>query len=360
MSWFQISPLQNDAGLHRSKNECTESSAPHPGINDAHGLAGFTAQTNSFRRGGRKATMASGQSSGFSFRGIGMRAFALTVVVAIGIGLGSAGTCRQRRRLRSADRRHSAVVRQEPLRRHQGAGGSAFLRRSCTQCRRRQTQRGHRRTPEPNSEPPPRDRGKCRMDQGPQFQLRHSWPPTAQDREDIKPVRDCLLKETEERIDILIDSNFDCLAVNTTAGLLICSDPTLALAKAELNELVMALIARLKEDEARDAFVGIRAVDPGTRPQMRPRGQGQRSARGAFPLGRLPVRLFHREDRRGHCGQGRSEEDFRQAADIAGAERRCGRPVRRANPCGGCMRRIFLPSIVSFKSTASRPTKAPR
>jgi len=72
--------------------------------------------------------------------------------------------------------------------------------------------------------------------------------------EDIKPVRDCLLKETEERIDILSDSNFDCLAVNTTAGLLICSDPTLALAKAELNERTMAVIGKMKETEARDAL----------------------------------------------------------------------------------------------------------
>jgi uncharacterized protein YecT (DUF1311 family) len=72
--------------------------------------------------------------------------------------------------------------------------------------------------------------------------------------EDIKPIRDCLLKETEERTVILTDSNFDCLAVNTTAGLLICSDPSLALAKAELNERVMGVITRLKDNEARDAF----------------------------------------------------------------------------------------------------------
>jgi uncharacterized protein YecT (DUF1311 family) len=72
--------------------------------------------------------------------------------------------------------------------------------------------------------------------------------------EDVKPVRDCLLKETDERIDILIDPNFDCLAVHTTAGMLICSDASLALAKEELNERVMALITKLKEDEARDAF----------------------------------------------------------------------------------------------------------
>jgi uncharacterized protein YecT (DUF1311 family) len=72
--------------------------------------------------------------------------------------------------------------------------------------------------------------------------------------QDIKSVRDCLLKETEERIEILADPNFDCLATNTTAGLLICSEPSLALAKTELNDLVLGLIARLKENDAREAF----------------------------------------------------------------------------------------------------------
>jgi uncharacterized protein YecT (DUF1311 family) len=72
--------------------------------------------------------------------------------------------------------------------------------------------------------------------------------------QDIKSIRDCLLKETEERIEILADPNFDCLATNTTAGLLICSDPSLALAKTELNEAVRGLTAKLKENDARDAF----------------------------------------------------------------------------------------------------------
>jgi uncharacterized protein YecT (DUF1311 family) len=71
---------------------------------------------------------------------------------------------------------------------------------------------------------------------------------------DIKPVSNCLLKETEERIEILTDPNFDCLATNTTAGMLICSDAALAIAKAELNEHVLGLIAKLKESDARDAF----------------------------------------------------------------------------------------------------------
>ena len=72
--------------------------------------------------------------------------------------------------------------------------------------------------------------------------------------QDLKSVRDCLLKETEERIEVLADPNFDCLANNTTAGLLICSDPSLALAKAELNDVVRGLIAKLKENDAQEAF----------------------------------------------------------------------------------------------------------
>jgi uncharacterized protein YecT (DUF1311 family) len=72
--------------------------------------------------------------------------------------------------------------------------------------------------------------------------------------EDVKPVRDCLLKETEERIAILTDPNFDCLAVHTTAGLLICSDPSLAMAKSELNEQVMGLVVKLKDDDAKAAL----------------------------------------------------------------------------------------------------------
>jgi uncharacterized protein YecT (DUF1311 family) len=73
--------------------------------------------------------------------------------------------------------------------------------------------------------------------------------------QDVKSVSVCLLKETEERIAILIDPNFDCLATNTTAGTLICSDPSLALAEIELNDHVLGLIAKLKENEAKDGFV---------------------------------------------------------------------------------------------------------
>jgi len=91
------------------------------------------------------------------------------------------------------------------------------------------------------------------MDQKPQFKLRYFWE-TKCFVQDVKSVKACLLKETEERIAILIDPNFDCLATNTTAGMLICSDPSLAIAKMELNSHVLGLIAKFKENDARDAF----------------------------------------------------------------------------------------------------------
>ena len=72
--------------------------------------------------------------------------------------------------------------------------------------------------------------------------------------QDIEAVKACLLKETEERTAILADPNFDCLASNTAAGMLICSDPALAIAEAELNGHVLGLIAKLREDDAREAF----------------------------------------------------------------------------------------------------------
>jgi uncharacterized protein YecT (DUF1311 family) len=70
----------------------------------------------------------------------------------------------------------------------------------------------------------------------------------------VKSIKACLLRETQERIAILDDPNFDCLATNTTAGILICSDPSLAIAKMELNGDVLALVAKLKADDARLAF----------------------------------------------------------------------------------------------------------
>lgn len=71
---------------------------------------------------------------------------------------------------------------------------------------------------------------------------------------EVEAVKACLLKEMQERAAILEDPNFDCLATNTTAGALICSDPSLAIAEMELNGHVLALIAKLDENNVRDAF----------------------------------------------------------------------------------------------------------
>ncbi len=73
--------------------------------------------------------------------------------------------------------------------------------------------------------------------------------------QDVNYIKACLSKETEERIEILTDPSFDCLASNTTAGLLICSDPDLASAKTELNSLVVGLLAKLKGDDAKRALL---------------------------------------------------------------------------------------------------------
>jgi len=67
-------------------------------------------------------------------------------------------------------------------------------------------------------------------------------------------IKACLLKVTEQRIAILADDNFDCLAANTTASLVICADPDLANADRELNGRMVALFARLREDEAKSAL----------------------------------------------------------------------------------------------------------
>jgi uncharacterized protein YecT (DUF1311 family) len=71
---------------------------------------------------------------------------------------------------------------------------------------------------------------------------------------DFERVKACLLLEIEERTATLRDPNFDCLAANTAAGALICSEPTLELGETDLNALVRALIGKLRDDEAQEAF----------------------------------------------------------------------------------------------------------
>src|SRR5262245_8588650 len=70
----------------------------------------------------------------------------------------------------------------------------------------------------------------------------------------LPSVKACLLKETKQRTAILADANFDCLAANTTASLVICADPQLAMSDKELNSQVVALITKLRDDDARSAL----------------------------------------------------------------------------------------------------------
>ena len=77
---------------------------------------------------------------------------------------------------------------------------------------------------------------------------------TAVRLDDFERVKACLLLETEERTAVLRDPNFDCLAANSAAGALICSEPTLELGETELNVLVRALIGKLGDNEAQEAF----------------------------------------------------------------------------------------------------------
>jgi len=73
-------------------------------------------------------------------------------------------------------------------------------------------------------------------------------------RQNIPSVKACLSKETEQRTAMLADPNFDCLATNTTAGILICGDPALAIADRDLNGLVVGVIGKMKDEEAKGAF----------------------------------------------------------------------------------------------------------
>lgn len=77
---------------------------------------------------------------------------------------------------------------------------------------------------------------------------------TAIRADEFDRVRACLLRVTEERTAIVRDPDFDCLAANTAAGAVICADPSLALAEAELNGQVLGLIGKLDPTAARFAF----------------------------------------------------------------------------------------------------------
>ena len=95
-------------------------------------------------------------------------------------------------------------------------------------------------------------------------------------KENIKRIfawgfEEFLNADPPERIEILSDPNFDCLATNTTAGRLICSDPSLALAKSAQHRLVTLLNLQLR---AAGIFVGEVMVHGLVKGSAADRGQG--------------------------------------------------------------------------------------
>jgi uncharacterized protein len=72
--------------------------------------------------------------------------------------------------------------------------------------------------------------------------------------EEFQPVKDCLLKETKERISVLSSPDFDCQTANNAAKRLICDDPSLLSADREVSGLLHELIVKLPESKAKVAF----------------------------------------------------------------------------------------------------------
>ena len=156
--------------------------------------------------------------------------------------------------------------------------------------------------------------------------------------QNVKPVQACLLKETQERIEILSDPNFDCLATNTTAGMLICSDPSLAIAKTELNNRVLGLIARLKEDDAKAAFAEYERWSRERDRKCGLVGKDNVPLDELSPSAELSGGVYQREDGRDRGDQGRPQKGFWTPSRLALARCRRRRSMRRANPCGECLR----------------------
>ena len=158
--------------------------------------------------------------------------------------------------------------------------------------------------------------------------------------QNLRPVQACLLKETEERIEILSDANFDCLATNTTAGTLICSDPSLAMAKTELNELVLGLIARLKEDDAKAAYA---EYERWSRERDR---KCDLVGKDNVPLDELSssstclAEYISAKTAEVVAAKGDPKKVFGRHSALARARCRRRRSMRGANPCGQCLREL--------------------
>ena len=88
------------------------------------------------------------------------------------------------------------------------------------------------------------------------------------------------------------------MATNTTAGILICGDPALAIADRELNGLVVGLIGKMKDEEAMGAFAEYARW---TRERDRKCDQPRRPA--------CPQHAGKREAEAGVAGHGRRQRD---------------------------------------------------
>jgi uncharacterized protein YecT (DUF1311 family) len=156
--------------------------------------------------------------------------------------------------------------------------------------------------------------------------------------QDVKSIKTCLLKETEERIAILSDPNFDCLATNTAAGMLICSEPSLATAKAELNSHVLGLIAKLKGDEARAAFAEYERWSRERDRRCNLTDKENVPLEELSPSESLPGGVYQPENSGDRRCQRRPQTNLWTASVLARARRRRGRFMRRANPFGQRLR----------------------
>ncbi len=158
----------------------------------------------------------------------------------------------------------------------------------------------------------------------------------------ISAVKPCLLRETQERIGILEDPNFDCLATNTAAGELICGDPSLAIADKELNSADARADRKNEGRRGAECVRRICQMDPQPRPPLQPRRQGQRAAEGVVVVGSLPGGIYRAENRRDRRRQRRSEAGVRPP-DIsrtpdADAVDLCVAQIHAANACSDFLR----------------------
>ncbi len=118
---------------------------------------------------------------------------------------------------------------------------------------------------------------------------------------------------------------------NTAAGALICADPVLANAKMELNEHVLTLIAKLKEDEARDAFAEFERWSRERDRKCNLAGKENVPLQELSPSEGCLADYFTRKLAEVAAAKGEPEAGVRTSSGFALPRCRRRRPVRRAN-----------------------------